>query len=190
MLNIVIFGGPGSGKGTQSALIAEKFGLEHLSTGDLLRAEMTAGTELGKVVQSYISQGNLVPDKWIIIILSKTIDSLKDKNGVIFDGFPRTIAQAEALDEILGSRKKSIAMLLDLQVTDEVLQQRMMFRSKTSGRSDDNPETIMKRIDVYHEITAPVIEYYKNKGLYQPIPGTGTVEGTFAEISRCISNYK
>lgn len=190
MLNIVIFGGPGSGKGTQSVLIAEKFGLEHLSTGDLLRAEMAAGSELGKVVQSFIAQGNLVPDKWILNILSKTIDHIKDKKGVIFDGFPRTIAQAEALDEILSKRNQKLLLLLDLQVPDEVLQERMLFRSKTSGRSDDNPETIKKRIDVYHQLTAPVIEYYKNKGLYQAIKGNGSVEKIFAEISSCISAHQ
>lgn len=190
MLNIVIFGGPGSGKGTQSVLIAEKFGLEHLSTGDLLRAEMAAGSELGKVVQSFIAQGNLVPDKWILSILSKTIDNLKGKKGVIFDGFPRTIAQAEALDEILGKKNERLALLLDLQVADEILQERMLFRSKTSGRSDDNPETIKKRIEVYHQITAPVIEYYRHKGLYQAITGNGSVETIFAEISRCISAHQ
>lgn len=190
MLNIIIFGGPGSGKGTQSLMIAEKFGLAHLSTGDLLRAEIATGSELGKMLQSYIAVGNLVPDKWTLKILCDSIDHLKAKNGVIFDGFPRTIIQAIALDEMLYSRSEKLAVLLDLQVSDEVLQERMLHRSKTSGRSDDKPETIKKRIEVYHQLTAPIIGHYKSRGLYQPITAQGNVDQVFAEISRYISQYQ
>ncbi|MBP8982855.1 MAG: adenylate kinase, partial [Bacteroidales bacterium] len=166
MLNIVIFGGPGSGKGTQSALIAEKYNLIHLSTGDLLRDEVASGSELGKLIHSFIDKGNLVPDQLMLDILSRTIDNLNGKKGVIFDGFPRTIAQAEALDEILEKRNEKLNLLLHLKVADEILQERMLFRSKTSGRSDDTPETIKKRIDIYHQVTAPVINYYRHRGLY------------------------
>ncbi|MDI9545921.1 MAG: adenylate kinase [Bacteroidota bacterium] len=192
MLNIVIFGGPGSGKGTQSALIAEKYNLIHLSTGDLLRDEAASGSELGKLIHSFIDKGNLVPDQLMLDILSRTIDNLNGKKGVIFDGFPRTIAQAEALDEILEKRNEKLNLLLHLKVADEILQERMLFRSKTSGRSDDTLETIKKRIDIYHQVTAPVIDYYRHRGLYHAIMGngSGTVETIFAEVSSYISAYQ
>ena len=192
MLNIVIFGGPGSGKGTQSALIAEKYNLIHLSTGDLLRDEAASGSELGKLIHSFIDKGNLVPDQLMLDILSRTIDNLNGKKGVIFDGFPRTIAQAEALDEILEKRNEKLNLLLHLKVADEILQERMLFRSKTSGRSDDTPETIKKRIDIYHQVTAPVINYYRHRGLYHAIKGNGSgnVETIFAEVSSYISAYQ
>jgi len=192
MLNIVIFGGPGSGKGTQSKLIAEKFNLIHLSTGDLLRDEAASGSELGKLIHSFIDKGNLVPDQVMLDILSTTIDNLKGKKGVIFDGFPRTIAQAEALDEILENKNEKLNLLLHLQVADEILQERMLYRSKTSGRSDDTPETIKKRIDIYHQLTAPVIDYYRHRGLYHAVKGNGSgnVQSIFAEISGHITAYQ
>lgn len=186
MLNIVIFGGPGSGKGTQSTLIVDKFNVKHLSTGDLLRAEIKAESELGKMAQAYISEGALVPDEMILKILAKAMDEAGNAKGVIFDGFPRTVAQAEALDEILANRGESISIMLDLQVPDEILKERMLYRAKTSGRSDDNPETAAKRIAVYHNVTAPVIDYYKKKGLYVGIEGTTGIEAIFAEISKKI----
>ena len=162
MLNIVIFGAPGSGKGTQSARIVEKYGLNHISTGDVLRAEIKNGTELGKTAKGYIDNGQLIPDALMIDILASVFDSFKDSKGVIFDGFPRTIAQAEALKEMLK------------------------VRGQESGRADDNEETIKKRLVVYHSQTAPLIDWYKNDGKYQHINGLGTMDGIFADICTAI----
>ena len=161
MLNIVIFGAPGSGKGTQSERIVEKYGINHISTGDVLRAEIKNGTELGKTAKGYIDQGQLIPDELMIDILASVFDSFKDSKGVIFDGFPRTIAQAE-------------------------LMVRLIKRGKDSGRADDNEETIKKRLHVYHSQTAPLIDWYKNEKKYQHINGLGTMEGIFAEICEAI----
>ena len=162
MLNIVIFGAPGSGKGTQSARIVEKFGINHISTGDVLRAEIKNGTELGKTAKGYIDQGQLIPDELMIDILASVFDSFTDSKGVIFDGFPRTIAQAEALKKMLAER------------------------GQESGRADDNEETIKKRLVVYHSQTAPLIDWYKAEGQYCHINGLGTMEGIFAEIAEAI----
>lgn len=182
MLNIVIFGAPGSGKGTQSERIVEKFGINHISTGDVLRAEMKKGTELGKVAKGYIDQGQLLPDELIIDILASTLDSFKESNGVIFDGFPRTIAQAEALKKMLAERGQEVSVMLDLDVPEEELMTRLIKRGQESGRADDNEETIKKRLTVYHSQTAPLIDWYKNEGKYQHIQGLGTMEGIFADI--------
>lgn len=182
MLNIVIFGGPGSGKGTQSDLITEKYNLKHISTGDLLRAEMAQGTELGKIAKSYIDAGNLVPDEMILKMLANAVDALGDAKGVIFDGYPRNVAQADALQNLLAERGQSVSILIDLVVPDETLVERMLFRAKISGRADDNPETIKNRIKVYHEKTAPVVDYYKAKGVYAGIDGTKSIEDTFAQV--------
>ena len=138
MLNIVIFGAPGSGKGTQSARIVEKYGVSHISTGDVLRAEIKKGSELGKVAKGYIDQGQLLPDALIIDILASVLDSLKDSRGVIFDGFPRTVAQAESLEEMLSKRGSEVKAMIELDVPDDVLISRMLLRGKTSGRADHN----------------------------------------------------
>lgn len=176
MLNIVIFGAPGSGKGTQSERIVEKFGINHISTGDVLRAEIKKGTELGKTAKGYIDQGQLLPDELIIDILASTLDSFKESKGVIFDGFPRTIAQAEALKKMLAERGQEVSVMLDLDVPEEELMTRLIKRGQESGRADDNEETIKKRLVVYHSQTAPLIDWYKNEGKYQHIHGLGTMD--------------
>ena len=142
MLNIVIFGAPGSGKGTQSERIVAKYGINHISTGDVLRAEIKAGTELGKTAKGYIDQGQLLPDNLIVDILASTLDGLKDSKGVIFDGFPRTIAQAEALKKMLAERGQEVSIMLDLEVPEDELMNRLILRGQQSGRADDNEETI------------------------------------------------
>ena len=186
MLNIVIFGAPGSGKGTQSERIVEKYGINHISTGDVLRAEIKNGTELGKTAKGYIDQGQLIPDELMIDILASVFDSFKDSKGVIFDGFPRTIPQAEALKVMLKERGQDISVMLDLDVPEEELMVRLIKRGKDSGRADDNEETIKKRLHVYHSQTAPLIDWYKNEKKYQHINGLGTMEGIFAEICEAV----
>lgn len=182
MLNIVIFGAPGSGKGTQSARIVEKYGLNHISTGDVLRAEIKNGTELGKTAKGYIDQGQLLPDELIIDILASVLDSFKESMGVIFDGFPRTIAQAEALKAMLKERKQEVSVMLDLEVPEDELMTRLIKRGQESGRADDNEETIKKRLTVYHSQTSPLIDWYKADGKYQHINGLGTMDGIFGDI--------
>ena len=186
MLNIVIFGAPGSGKGTQSERIVEKYGINHISTGDVLRAEIKNGTELGKTAKGYIDQGQLIPDELMIDILASVFDSFKDSKAVIFDGFPRTIAQAEALKKMLAERGQDVSVMVDLDVPEEELMVRLIKRGKDSGRADDNEETIKKRLHVYHSQTAPLIDWYKNEKKYQHINGLGTMEGIFAEICEAV----
>lgn len=184
MLNIVIFGAPGSGKGTQSERIVEKYGINHISTGDVLRAEIKNGTELGKTAKGYIDQGQLIPDSLMIDILASVFDSFKDSKGVIFDGFPRTIAQAEALKVMLRERGQEVSVMLDLEVPEDELMVRLIKRGKDSGRADDNEETIKKRLNVYHSQTAPLIDWYKAEGQYRYIKGLGTMEDIFADICK------
>jgi adenylate kinase len=175
MLNIVIFGAPGSGKGTQSELIIAKYGLDHISTGAVLRAAIEKGTELGKVAQDYINQGQLVPDDLIIQLIDNLLDEKADSKGVIFDGFPRTIPQAIALKELLNKRGTDISILIDLQVDEAELINRLLERGKISGRSDDNLETIQARLNVYHTQTAPLADFYRNEGKHSAIRGVGSI---------------
>ena len=186
MLNIVIFGAPGSGKGTQSERIVEKYGINHISTGDVLHAEIKNGTELGKTAKGYIDQGQLIPDELMIDILASVFDSFKDSKGVIFDGFPRTIAQAEALKKMLAERGQDVSVMLDLEVPEDELMVRLIKRGKDSGRADDNEETIKKRLHVYHSQTSPLIDWYKNEKKYQHINGLGTMDGIFADICEAV----
>ena len=186
MLNIVIFGAPGSGKGTQSERIVAKYGINHISTGDVLRAEIKNNTELGKIAKGYIDQGQLIPDELIIDILAKTLDSFEDSKGVIFDGFPRTIPQAEALKKVLAERGQNVSIMLGLDVPEDELMTRLIKRGQESGRADDNEETIKKRLVVYHSQTAPLIDWYKAEGQYCHINGLGTMEGIFEEICKAI----
>ncbi len=184
MKYIVLFGPPGSGKGTQSENIIEKYGFGHISTGDVLRAEMANGTELGKTAKNYIDQGQLVPDSLIIDMLAKTLDSFGDAKGVIFDGFPRTVAQAEALKQMLASKGGDVSVMLNLIVDEQELITRLLKRGEMSGRSDDNLETIQKRLDTYNSQTAPVIGFYKAEGKLADIKGVGSIDDIFASICK------
>lgn len=192
MFNLVIFGGPGSGKGTQSDLIIEEYGLFHISTGEVLRDQISRGTELGKIADSYISGGNLIPDDLMVNILGDTLDKNKDKitNGVIFDGFPRTIEQAKSLVTLLAERNMKVNVVLGLEVDDAELIKRLIKRGKDSGRSDDNEETIKKRLEVYHNQTSPLKNFYIKEGLYAYIKGNGTIEEIFADIKTAIAAAK
>lgn len=187
MKNIVIFGAPGSGKGTQSDKIIAEFGVEHISTGDVLRAEINAGTELGKIAASYINNGNLVPDELIINILASVLDAKgKDIKGVIFDGFPRTIPQAEALDKMLAERGEKVSVVIGLEVDDEELIKRIIARGKTSGRADDNEETAKKRLNTYYSQTLPLKDFYVAQGKYAAINGMGSIDDIYSSISKAI----
>ena len=189
MKNIVIFGAPGSGKGTQSDLIIEHYGLGHISTGDVLREEIKKGTELGKTAQSYIDKGNLIPDDLMVSILAKVYDGFgRGHKGVIFDGFPRTIPQAEALKKMLDERGDKIAAMIELDVPEDELMTRLIKRGQLMGRADDNETTIKQRLVVYHSQTQPLIEWYKREGLHHHIDGLGTLERIFADIQKVIDN--
>ena len=189
MKNIVIFGAPGSGKGTQSELLIKNYGLEHISTGDVLRSEIKKGTELGKTAQGYIDNGQLIPDDLMVSILAKVYDGFgRGHKGVIFDGFPRTIPQAEALKKMLDERGDKIAAMIELDVPEDELMKRLILRGQQSGRADDNEETIKKRLVVYHSQTQPLIEWYKQEGLHHHIDGLGTLERIFADICNVIDN--
>lgn len=192
MLNLVIFGGPGSGKGTQSAKIAQKYGLFHISTGDVLRDHIAHRTDIGKVADSYISKGMLIPDKLMIKILEDLLASRADetKHGVIFDGFPRTIPQAEELDCLLTAFDTSIAAVIGLEVPDEELTARMLKRGAETGRADDNERTILSRLAVYHKQTQPLKAFYAETGRYKAIDGTGTIDDIFASICQVIDAAK
>jgi adenylate kinase len=191
MLNIIICGAPGCGKGTQSDLIVEKYTLKHLSTGDLLREEIAKKSDLGTEAESYISKGNLVPDTMIFSILSKAIEEqTKNNNGIILDGFPRNVAQAEALEALMAKLNKETTILLDLQVDNQELINRLLKRGETSGRCDDNLETIKKRLEVYESKTAPVSDFYKNKNKYAAINGMGTIDEIFGRISSVIDSKR
>lgn len=183
MLNIVIFGAPGSGKGTQSERLIDEYGLYHISTGEVLRDHIARGTELGKIADSYISQGQLIPDDLMVNILENVLDSNPEtEKGVIFDGFPRTIPQAKALSEMLKGRNSRLHAVVGLEVDDKELMDRLVKRGKDSGRSDDNPETISRRLEVYHNQTSPLRDYYKQEGTYHAIPGVGNVDDIFSTI--------
>lgn len=183
MLNLILFGGPGSGKGTQSARLIDNYGLYHISTGELLRDHIKRGTELGKTADQYISKGQLIPDDLMISIIEDTLDKeTKDKRGVIFDGFPRTIPQAEALSELLNKRGSDIHAVVGLEVPDEMLIERMLKRGKETGRADDNPETIKKRLDVYHTQTQPLRDHYLKQGKYISLDGTKHPDDIFQSL--------
>jgi adenylate kinase len=183
MLNIVLFGPPGAGKGTQSENLISKYHLVHFSTGDILRAEVAAGTELGLKAKELMDAGNLVPDEVVIGMISNKIDQNLGAKGFIFDGFPRTVAQAQALDKVLIKRGMSITKMLALQVNDEELTKRLLERGKISGRIDDSDEAkIANRIRVYKEQTLPVADYYTKQNKYAAIDGIGGIDTIFERL--------
>ena len=189
MKNIVIFGAPGSGKGTQSDKMIEKYGLNHISTGDVLRSEIKKGSELGKTAKGFIDNGQLIPDDLMVSILASVYDSFgREHKGVIFDGFPRTIPQAEALKQMLSERGDSVAAMIELDVPEDELMKRLILRGQQSGRADVNEETIKKRLVVYHSQTQPLIEWYEKEGIHYHIDGLGELDRIFADICAVIDN--
>ncbi len=191
MLNIILFGPPYAGKGTQSQNIIEKYGLIHLSTGDLLRAEMKEGTELGKNAQQLINDGLLVPDEVVIGMINNKIKSNKSAKGFIFDGFPRTVPQAGALDHLCAENGITIDAVIGLTVEKDELTKRAVLRGQTSNRADDkDPIVISKRIVVYQEETAPVADYYRKKGIYKEVDGMNSIEQVFKDISKILDLVK
>ena len=184
MVNILIFGPPGSGKGTQSVRLAGKFNLTHLSTGDMLRAEIAAGTELGQKMSSIMSKGELVPDEVVIEMIANKIDSAKETSGFLFDGFPRTVEQTVALEKMLNERDMKIDTMMVLEVEHDELVKRLVLRADQSGRPDDkDPSVIENRIDVYKEKTEPIINYCRERSIYQPVNGMGTIDDIFVRLS-------
>ena len=189
MGKIVIFGAPGSGKGTQSDMLIAHYGLEHISTGDVLRSEIKRGTELGRTAQQFIDQGQLIPDELMVSILASVYDGFgRGHKGVIFDGFPRTIPQAEALKAMLQERGDKVAAMIELDVPEDELMKRLLLRGQMSGRADDNEETIKKRLVVYHEQTQPLIEWYRKEGLHHHIDGLGELDRIFRDICAVVDN--
>jgi adenylate kinase len=187
MFNLILFGPPGSGKGTQSEKLITKYGLKHLSTGDLLRSEISAKTALGMEAKSLMDKGQLVPDEVVVGMISSALDNNPRARGFLFDGFPRTSAQAEALDRLLELKKSSIAVMLALDVSEEELVKRLLKRGETSGRSDDtNEQVIRARIAEYRNKTQPVAEYYKKFNKVVAIPGEGTVDEIFSSLCEAI----
>jgi adenylate kinase len=188
MLNIVLFGPPGAGKGTQSAKLIEAYGLVHLSTGDIFRANIKGGTELGVLAKSYIDKGQLVPDEVTIGMLASEVNSNPNAKGFIFDGFPRTQAQASALDNLLAEKSTAITLMLALEVEEEELRKRLLLRGKDSGRADDqNPEVIQNRINVYNAETMPVKDFYQTQGKYKGINGIGEIDTIFNQLCEAIN---
>jgi adenylate kinase len=191
MLNLVLFGPPGAGKGTQSEKIIDKYDLVHISTGDLFRKHIGEGTDLGRMAQEYIDYGNLVPDALVIKMVEVKIRSHAHANGFIFDGFPRTVAQAEELDKMLARKSMEIKLMIALEVQDDELRTRLRLRGKTSGRTDDqDDEKINNRIKVYMEETLPVANYYKKQSKYSGINGVGRIDDIFNTICMSIDLVK
>lgn len=190
MLNLVLFGPPGAGKGTQSQKIVQKYNLVHLSTGDIFRDNIKTGTELGNLAKSYMDKGELVPDEVTIHMLQAEVAKNTGAAGFIFDGFPRTIPQAEALDALMTKLNTSITLMIELNVPEDELTKRLLLRGKDSGRADDvNPEVIANRIAVYHKQTAIAADHYNRQGKYHKVEGVGGIEDIFNSLSGVIDGY-
>ncbi|MCF8449367.1 MAG: adenylate kinase [Taibaiella sp.] len=189
MFNLVLFGPPGSGKGTQSENIVKNYELQHISTGDLLRDEVSRHTTLGTEAKRYMDQGMLVPDEVVIGMISGKIDDAPDARGFVFDGFPRTRTQAEALDKLLEFKNTKIHLVLSLEVPEQDLIARLVNRGITSGRSDDNEEVITARIKEYHSKTEPVARYYNEHGKLERIAGHNSIPDTFKVLTKHINKY-
>jgi adenylate kinase len=191
MLNIILFGAPGCGKGTQAALIKDKYNINHISTGEVIRDEITRGTELGKSMQTYIAAGELAPDSIVIGMIRNYMKEHKDAAGNIFDGFPRTTAQAVAFDELLQEFGESVGVMIYMDVPEEELVQRILLRGKESGRADDASEDVIRnRISIYREQTAIVAEHYSKQGKYVAVDGVGTLDEVFERICAAIDAVK
>ena len=191
MINIVLFGKPGAGKGTQADFLKHKYNLVHLSTGDIFRFNMKNDTELGKLAKSYIDNGDLVPDEVTINMLQDEVEKNPQAKGFLFDGFPRTIAQAEALDKFLEGKNQEITATVALEANDEVLVQRLLERGKTSGRADDqDEEKIRNRYQEYNEKTAPLMDYYKAQHKFYAVDGIGTIEEVTERLSLVLDTFK
>lgn len=184
MLNVVLFGAPGCGKGTQSELLEKKFGLSHISTGEIIRSQIKAQTPLGQQMAEYISRGELAPDSIVIGMVENYLYDNKDIKGTIFDGFPRTTAQAEAFDKLLEQMNDSVDIMIYMDVPEEELVRRILLRGKDSGRADDASEDVIRnRIEIYNQQTAIVAEYYRAQGKYVAVPSLGTIEEVFERIA-------
>jgi adenylate kinase len=189
MLHLIIFGPPGSGKGTQSCRIVSKYKLIHISTGDLFRKEMARGTDLGREIAMFIDKGMLVPDDIVIKELQQAVDEYCCDSGFIFDGFPRTLAQAQMLDNMLEGMEKPVDLVLSVEVSEEELTKRLMGRSEDSGRSDDNADIIKKRIEVYKAQSMPLISFYSRQGKLVKVNGMDPVDDVFEKISLAVDTY-
>ena len=191
MINIVLFGKPGAGKGTQADFLKHKYNLVHLSTGDIFRFNMKNDTELGKLAKSYIDNGDLVPDEVTINMLQDEVEKNPQAKGFLFDGFPRTIAQAEALDKFLAGKNQEITATVALEANDEILVQRLLERGKTSGRADDqDEEKIRNRYQEYNEKTAPLMDYYKAQHKFYAVDGIGTIEEVTERLSLVLDIFQ
>ena len=189
MLNVVLFGAPGCGKGTQSELLEKKFGLSHISTGEIIRSQIKAQTPLGQQMAEYISRGELAPDSIVIGMVENYLNDNKDIKGTIFDGFPRTTAQAEAFDKLLEQMNDSVDIMIYMDVPEEELVRRILLRGKDSGRADDASEDVIRnRIEIYNQQTAVVADYYRAQGKYVAVPSLGTIEEVFERIANEIKH--
>ena len=191
MINIVLFGAPGCGKGTQAQRLKEHYGIEHVSTGEVIRGEIARGTELGRSMESYIKAGKLAPDQIVIDMIANYVAEHRDAKGCIFDGFPRTTVQAEEFDKILAKNGLKVDIMIDIRVPEEELVRRILLRGKDSGRADDASEEVIRgRLDVYHKQTAIVSDYYTAQNKYASVDGVGTMDEVFDRIAAIIDNLK
>lgn len=191
MINIVLFGAPGCGKGTQAQRLKERYGIDHVSTGEVIRDEIRRGTELGRSMEQYISEGKLAPDEIVIGMIEHYVTEHMNARGCIFDGFPRTTVQAEEFDKILAKHGLQVDIMVDIHVPEEELVRRILLRGKDSGRADDTSEEVIRgRLDVYRMQTAVVADYYAAQGKYASVNGTGTMEEVFSRIAAVIEGLK